>query len=67
MLLITHAEVITATTYLRDCTLRIENGRITGIDAGRDQEVRPDAEVLDASDLLVVPGFIDLQVNGAFG
>jgi dihydroorotase len=42
--------------------LLIEDGRITGL-LGRDEVAPSDAEVLDATGLIVAPGFIDMHVH----
>ena len=47
-------------TAFRDGTLVVEDGRIAGIAAA-------DAAATDLGDGLIVPGMIDLQVNGAGG
>lgn len=46
-------------------TLVVADGRI--VDAGPLASAPTPDEVVDAEGLLVAPGFIDLQVNGAFG
>lgn len=49
----------------------IREGRIAAVDArpssASGRSSGRDPQVLDATDLLVAPGFVDLQVNGAFG
>jgi dihydroorotase len=42
--------------------LLIENGRVTGL-LGRSDSVPEDAQVLDATGLIVAPGFIDLHTH----
>ncbi len=67
MLIIRHANVVTPVGQIADGAVVVENGRIIAV--GRESEVGapPGAEVLDARGLILAPGFIDLQVNGAFG
>ncbi|MDJ0924789.1 MAG: N-acetylglucosamine-6-phosphate deacetylase [Acidimicrobiia bacterium] len=45
--------------------LVIADGRIASIDEPGGQ--RADGVVVDVSDLWLVPGFVDIQINGAFG
>jgi N-acetylglucosamine-6-phosphate deacetylase len=49
---------------LVDADVRVEAGRIAGVGADLGAA---GGEVLDAGGLVVAPGFIDLQVNGAHG
>jgi N-acetylglucosamine-6-phosphate deacetylase len=66
-LLIYNAEIITPTKILPDAFVSIDRGKINRI--GRQKSDLPhDADtMIDASGKLVVPGFIDLQVNGGVG
>lgn len=66
-LLITGGRVFTPITVLRVGSVLVEGGRIERVSdmpaaswAGADT-------VINAEDLLVAPGFVDLQINGAFG
>lgn len=45
----------------------IENGRITRIGSLAEATTWSDGERIEANGLLLVPGLIDLQINGAFG
>ncbi len=67
MLAIIHAQLVQPGARLPDCTVLMEDGRIAGIGPTGTLIVPPGAEVLDGSGLILAPGFIDLQVNGAFG
>jgi N-acetylglucosamine-6-phosphate deacetylase len=61
---IINATVFTPFERLNRAIVEVEDGVITsvGIAAGQD-----DAPVLDAGGLYLVPGLIELQINGAFG
>lgn len=67
MLCISGATLLTPATRLEDGVVLIENGRIAA--AGRRELVDlPDyVETIDGTGLALAPGFIDLQLNGAFG
>jgi len=60
---LTHADVFDGTDWHRDTTLLIRDGKIASIGDAIPEE----ALCIDAEGALIVPGFIDLQVNGGGG
>lgn len=67
MLYIQHATVLTPHQQIDDGAVLIDGPQILAVGPA-DEISRPaGADEIDASGLIVVPGFIDLQINGAFG
>lgn len=67
MLCIQRATLLTPYEQIDDGVLLIDQGRIVAVGDTAHIGVPADAELLDAAGLIVTPGFIDLQLNGAFG
>ena len=67
MLIITHANILSPAGQIADGAVVVENGRIVAVGSASGVSVPPRADVLDAAGGILAPGFIDLQVNGAFG
>jgi N-acetylglucosamine-6-phosphate deacetylase len=64
MLAIRNATVLTPFQRLEGYDVIIDGGRITEVTPAA---ASPAEEVIDAGGLLLVPGFLELQINGAFG
>lgn len=67
MLYISNATIYTPETRLDDAALVIRDGIIEQIGSRSQVTVPAGAQKIDASGKLLVPGLIDLQLNGAFG
>ena len=67
MICIQHGTVYTPQTVIEDGTVLVADGRIQTV-APSSQINLPDKVIcFDATGLHLVPGFIDLQLNGAIG
>jgi len=63
---LTHARVLTAHGWRDDLAVLVEGERIAALLPNDHPQVRA-AQVQDLADALLVPGFIDVQVNGGGG
>jgi N-acetylglucosamine-6-phosphate deacetylase len=67
VLAITNATIYTPSDSHADTAVLIQNGRITKLCPTADLAIPTNAQLIDAAGHLLVPGYIDLQLNGAFG
>lgn len=67
MLCLTHATVFTPDQRLDDAAILITGDRIAALGPTTETVCPAEATVLDVTGLIVTPGLMDLQVNGAFG
>ena len=64
---IIHGNVYTPDRVLSPGTVLIEEGHITAVGSADTLAVPPDAQVIDAQGMAVVPGFIDVHMHGLMG
>lgn len=62
---LTNAQIFDGHDWHQDKSLLIDDGKVAGLLAKND--IPADARLVDAAGLIIVPGFIDLQVNGGGG
>ena len=67
MLLIQHVTLLTPDEQFDDATVVVENGRFTHIGPSSATTPPAHAQTIEGNGRTLVPGFIDLQLNGAFG
>ncbi len=67
MLIIQNATFFASEGVPRRAELFLENGRILSIEPPRKEAPPAGSQVLDAAGWIVSPGWLDIQINGAFG
>jgi len=67
MLYIKNVTLYTPDTHLSHGAVLVEKNRIKAVGSVEQIKQPEQATVIEATDLILAPGFIDLQLNGAFG
>jgi N-acetylglucosamine-6-phosphate deacetylase len=67
MLCVVHAQIYTPAQVIDDGVVIVADGRIISVEPAGQTPLPENAHILDAAGYTLVPGFIDLQVNGGFG
>lgn len=66
-LFIHHAHILTPDEILEDGAVVVENGRLTAVGPSHTLTPPANAQIINANGHYLVPGLIDLQLNGGFG
>lgn len=67
LLVIKDVRIVTPPLVMASAEVFIANGRITAVTPSHQQPIPPDAQIIEGKSQTLVPGFIDMQFNGAFG
>ncbi|MBN1138582.1 MAG: N-acetylglucosamine-6-phosphate deacetylase [Anaerolineae bacterium] len=67
MLYLHHATLFTPELRIDEGAVLVEAGQIQAVGPAAEIPCPPGAATVDATGLILAPGFIDLQINGAFG
>ena len=67
MLNVQHAKILTPRGEIKNGAVLVDGAEIKEVGLTEEIAYPDDAQTIDATGLILAPGFIDLQINGAFG